>query len=149
MTKYKLIKEYPGSPKLNTIVEEHKTKKSLFVSKCNFAINHPYYFPEFWEEIVEKVKQPLLTTEDGVDIYEGDVFYSTRKNGLGSILKYTGHPLENASKKNEDFVDFSTKEKAEEYILMNKPVLSLSDVWDHLSIKNRKLITSFVKNKLN
>ena len=50
MKRYKLIREYPGSPKLNTIVEEHKTKKSLFVSKCNFAINHPYYFQEFWEE---------------------------------------------------------------------------------------------------
>lgn len=153
MKRYKLIREYPGSPKLNTIVEEHKTKKSLFVSKCNFAINHPYYFPEFWEEIdnnfILPVKQPLFTTEDGVDIFEGDEFYSTHKDGLGSILKYTGHSLENASKKQKDFVDFSTKEKAEEYILMNKPVLSLSDVWDHLSIKNRKVLTKFVKNKLN
>ena len=147
MTKYKLIKEYPGSPKLNTIVEEHKTRKSLFVSKCNFAINHPYYFPEFWEEI--DVKQFLFTTEDDVDIFEGDNFYSTRKDCSGIIIKYKGNSFEIASKKHKDFVDFSTKEKAEEYILMNKPVLSLSDVWDHLSIKNRKLIIPFVKNKLN
>ena len=54
MESYKLIKEYPGSPKLGTIVEEHKTRKSLFVSKCNFAISHPYYFPEFCEEVLEK-----------------------------------------------------------------------------------------------
>jgi len=89
-------------------------------------------------EKLEKAKQPLFTTEDGVDIFENDNFYSTRKDCLGSIIKYKGNPFEIASTKCKEFVDFSTKKAAENYIKMNKPCLSLNDV---LSITNK---TSFV-----
>ena len=41
------------------------------------------------------------------------------------------------------------EEKAEEYILMNKPLLSLSDVWDNLKVKDQKEVMKFVKSKLN
>lgn len=96
----------------------------------------------------KKHKQPLFTTEDGVDIFEGSDFYSTRKDGSGSIIKYNGHHLEPASKKCKDFVDFSTKEKAEEYILMNKPCLSFSDIYDNLKIKDREFVLKFIKSKI-
>lgn len=87
---------------------------------------------------LKKVKQPLFTTEDGVDIFEGDIFYSTRKDCSGCIIKYEGNFFEIASTKCKEFVDFSTKKAAENYIKMNKPCLSLNDV---LSITNK---TSFV-----
>lgn len=58
MKKYKLVKEYPGSPKLNTIIESVKsclgytcvkTKDGKLIDTKDFK-----NFPEFWQEIVEK-----------------------------------------------------------------------------------------------
>ena len=82
----------------------------------------------------EKVKQPLFTTEDGVDIFEGDLYCSinvTFFNNYGMQIAF--------SKKSPDLTPFwqsnrsvcryfSTKEKAEEFIFMNKPCLSLNDL---------------------
>ena len=223
--KYRLIREYPGSPKLGTIAEkagdvkytypngairyEASSAKSLFdtIISCN---------PEYWEEVVEKnyeiiswyfgdmnitknpdgsareyfihsvkrlsdgeiftigdklrgesntivsldmitlyqdkillqanhttwklsinldkgekIKKPVFTTEDGIDIYENSknpnetvklylitkgsftiqLYHKSIKAGFGKNVLY-----------------FSTKEAAEEYVLMNKPCLSLNDV---------------------
>jgi hypothetical protein len=68
---------------------------------------------------IQKVKIPLFTSEDGIDIFEGDKFYTVDSNF--EIQSTFG---------GEDEVDnaWSSKEKAEEYILLNKPVLSLKDV---------------------
>lgn len=73
----------------------------------------------------QKVKKPLFTTEDGVEIFEGDTIYGINNdwvvfshyNDLQNKIKIWGvKPI------------FSTKEKAEEYVLLNKPCLSLNDV---------------------
>ena len=78
-------------------------------------------------EDIKKVKQKLFTTEDGVDIFEGDTIYEIFPTFTIYETKWynyygkNGKPLKNK-------IYFSTKEKAEEYILMNKPVLSLKDV---------------------
>lgn len=100
---------------------------------------------------LKKAKQPLFTTEDDVDIFEGDEFYSTRKDCSDSILKYNGNCLEIASTKCEEFVDFSTKEKAEEYVLMNKPCLSLKEVLEIVPFLDRsgKKLKELVQQKLN
>ena len=73
----------------------------------------------------------LFTTEDGVDICEGDKFYwFSMKN-----VDLYGINLENNAKKgttqveSKHFLKFSTKEAAERYILENKPCLSLKDVF--------------------
>ena len=79
-----------------------------------------------------KYKQPLFTTEDGVDIFEGDLFYYVKfvqyNNTLGKPFEIVrvDYPSFEYEPQYEKY--FSTKEKAEEYILMNKPVLSLKDV---------------------
>lgn len=68
--------------------------------------------------------EKLFITEDGVDIYEGDKYWINdgwyRTIQKDTLRKYLPP---NASDK-----AFSTKEAAEEYILMNKPCLSLDDV---------------------
>jgi hypothetical protein len=72
------------------------------------------------------VKQPLFKTKDGVDIFEGDKYY----RNSGWHFESCGF-LHTATKDTKFFMSdkpFSTKEKAEEYILMNKPCLSLNDV---------------------
>ena len=78
-----------------------------------------------------KAKQKLFTTEDGVDIFKGDKVYfvntTNERFNIDICLEtdlYRAHLLY-----------FSTKEKAEEYILYNKPLLTLKDI-DELLCKN-------------
>ena len=51
--KYKLIKEYPGSPKLDTICKYDKNPWSDSNAFTNPVLN-PKYYPEFWKPVVEK-----------------------------------------------------------------------------------------------
>ncbi|MFT6125768.1 MAG: hypothetical protein ACJAVA_000209 [Flavobacteriaceae bacterium] len=87
-------------------------------------------------ETLRKGKKPLFTTEDGIDIFEGDL------SGIWVGVKscqvnqtYSNQRLQapyftalNEMKTNKYYKRFSTKEAAEEYILMNKPCLSLNDI---------------------
>lgn len=67
--------------------------------------------------------KPLFTTEDGVDIYEGDTFYVVDdRNKVIELQAITGTKLFMTD------VLFSTKEKAEHYKLMNKKCLSVNQV---------------------
>ncbi len=95
-----------------------------------------------------KFKQPLFTTEDGVDIFEGDKYFictaslSNCINNEGIVSKFF--------KPNPNYKYFSTKEKAEEYILMNKPVLSLKEIKETTTIKGLSLkkLEKLVQQKL-
>ena len=76
----------------------------------------------------KKVKQALFTTEDDVEIFEGmTVFFNV--NTLFKIEEFqitnNKYPLlflTDGSKQ------FSTKDKAKEYVLLNKPCLSIMEV---------------------
>jgi hypothetical protein len=101
---------------------------------------------------VEKVKQPLFTTEDGVDIFKGDKTYYVFNDltpecnsGFKCKWKVRGGFYQNyqVNQGNEYYKVFSTKEKAEEYILLNKPCLSINDI---LSCRG-ELSRSFLINK--
>lgn len=90
----------------------------------------------------DKIKKvPLFTTEDGVDVFAGDAYYVVSE--IFEIHFFT------AIKGHYTFRDnvFSTKEKAEEYILLNKTCLSLNDllsVWgDTENIKHFKVSPLF------
>ena len=50
---------------------------------------------------------------------------------------------------NDTYLYFSTKEKAEEYIIMNKPLLSIEDVKDHYCLGYIKDLKKLVKNKMS
>lgn len=79
---------------------------------------------------LKKAKQKLFTTEDGVDIFEGDIFYNTwdMKIPNKEIAVSKKKDFYNEKPVNKLYKVFSTKEAAEEYILMNKPCLSINDV---------------------
>lgn len=85
-------------------------------------------------EYAVKAKKPkLFTTKDGVDIYEGDKYWYLviSDSPLLPNWKPTTHIADWDSKSKTSplgRVQFSTKEKAEEYILLNKPCLSLNDL---------------------
>mgnify|MGYP007068602990 CR=1 FL=1 len=82
---------------------------------------------------LKKVKKPLFTTEDGVDIYDKEtiVYELFTSNYLLNKLKYnfTNH----CRNYTPNALIFSTREKAEEYILMNKPCLSLNDIIEEVN----------------
>lgn len=74
-----------------------------------------------------KVKKSLFVTEDGKDVFEGDNMY------LVSTTMWT--MCEVAACKNPfkgfagiEFLYLSSREKAQEYIRLNKPSLSLSEI---------------------
>jgi len=73
-----------------------------------------------------KVKQKLFTSEDGIDIFEGDPYHTY--NLKLDILSQCDSACPKRSGKNIDTKYFSTKEKAEEHILLNKPCLSINDL---------------------
>lgn len=76
--------------------------------------------------IADNMRKPLFVTEDGVEIFEGDKVACINKQ----TFEPTGYGTPVVNPKPNKFLYFSTKAKAEEYILYNKPCLSLNDVLD-------------------
>lgn len=80
---------------------------------------------------IEHIKKPLFTTEDGVDIFEGDEYHN-----VNSLLNYKlckadsfdmSIEFEVFNNLNENKT-FSTKLEAEKYIVKNEPCLSYNDI---------------------
>ena len=98
---------------------------------------------------LQHIKEPIFQTEDGVDIFEGDTIYEIFPTFTIYETKWynyygkNGKPLKNK-------IYFSTKEKAEEYILMNKPCLSLKEIKETTTIKGLSLkkLEKLVKSKI-
>lgn len=105
----------------------------------------------------KKQEKPLFTTEDGVDVFNKEyklfeVILSTFHlnediplRACNDCFEQTGYPSK----------VFSTKEKAKEYILMNKPCLSLNEIFSIFDISkkyqyndtNKRKLKGLVKNK--
>jgi hypothetical protein len=81
-----------------------------------------------WWNISElkHVKKPLFTTEDSKDIFEGDKYWWVNINGDWKVWGPVVTGM--MSSKTKGIPHFSTKEAAEEYIIMNKPCLSINDI---------------------
>lgn len=78
------------------------------------------------EELTPVEKEPLFTTEDGVEIFEGDYWYylvlETRKIGRTNNLEYKGNP---SNKK--EVLRFSSEESVLEYLENRKPIFTTKD----------------------
>lgn len=115
--KYRLVKEYPRSPKLGTILEFNMGWEDTQA----WIESNPLASREFWEEI----KEPIFATQDGKDIYYGDSYYKVKLANFDifqivSAMKGGGNM--------EGYNYFSTKEAAEKWIDENKPRYSKNDV---------------------
>jgi hypothetical protein len=79
-----------------------------------------------------KYKQPLFTTEDGIDVFEGDKPWVACLNNDDDEHIYQWRGQTTGFLKGDSPINtlkiFSTKKAAEEYILMNKPCLSINDL---------------------
>jgi len=141
--KYKLIKEYPGSPELGTIVEKEPSSKSYFYRSGNKNLcilnNHVEDNPEYWEKVNDNLWWIVFTKKDTV------------------FNPYEPYLIETCLYQSNDSRQyFKTKEEAEEFILDNKPCLSYTDImWnfphnikkDNVSIDIGELI-KLIKSKL-
>ena len=78
------------------------------------SINHIRFLPK---------RKPILITEDGVEIFEGDKYWWT-DNDFKCISAFAGEGKSLVP----DAKRFSSEEKCEEYIKWNKPMYSLNDV---------------------
>lgn len=104
-------------------------------NKCSAIFTQgSYTFPELLSNMVFKNK-PLFTTEDGVEIKVNDAFYyiGDGDNVCKSKCLFKGDGDFGKPK------TFSSKEKAEEYILFNKPMLSLNDILSRWNEKSPEI----------
>lgn len=144
MRKFRLIKEYPGSPKLGTIVEKDERYGSHIYkykeSNNSFGVlkYHVEDNPEYWEEL-----------------YENKFMVSAKNTAFYNA--YNVITVSPDFKPKEHQYLFYTKEEAEEFILFNKPCLSYSDLmWNFVenTKKNRLHVNidellELIKSKTN
>lgn len=108
------------------LTDSENIKFDLFhINQNKHYLSHYYKIDSF-----VKVKQPLFTTEDGVDIKEGDVFYGVWKDckGQASHLNSDQPNVATLKSNSDGMFTFSTKEAAETFINLRKPYLSNFDV---------------------
>lgn len=82
-----------------------------------------------WQEITEKVEEPILVTKDGFEKYEGDKVYKVYVDWNGG--NYLMEVKEDDKFAGITLANFHYKENAEAYIERNKPKYSDEDL-DHI-----------------
>ncbi|MAX51456.1 MAG: hypothetical protein CMH22_05710 [Methylophaga sp.] len=81
---------------------------------------------------IEHFRECLFTTEDGVDVFEGNSCWVVSKEYNYQIANYKINNIDVFYIPAKNWY-FSTKKAAEEYVLYNKPCLSLNDVMSQTS----------------
>lgn len=129
MRKFRLKKSYPGSPKIESVVEESSSlnvyvfedvENSIFFKTPKRYIEDN---PEYWEEVIEN-----------------KFMVSTRNSAF--LNAYSVAKVNPNYKCNEYEVLFNSREDAKEFILYNKPCLSYGDLmWN--------FVEDTKKNRLN
>lgn len=131
MEKYKLIKLYPGSPAVGTILVKKRNGWYELEHGTSWA-NTPdkiEQFPEFWE----KLEYPVLITEDGIEIYDGQTCFTVFNN-----FKILPQDVFLGMKNYVGLKYFSTKKAAENYVRCNFPCMSFNDIWNMSKNKDSK-----------
>ena len=153
MKKYKLIKEYPGSPEIGRTV----TPKSSSDNFCYWEGSwfDPEKHPEFWEEI----KEPLFITADGISVFENDsVFQIDFKGGSPDhIFEYKAWKSYFGNNGVPFFPNrlYKSRERAEEFITLNKKQYSKLDLidlldfkhWQHPIYTDEEVVNNFIKQR--
>jgi hypothetical protein len=91
---------------------------------------------------LNNAKPILLTTEDGVDIYKGETYWIVDKLDFRIGEKIVKMQMQ------ESYLNFSTKEKAEEYVIYNKPFLSLKSFASFVKDKDMDNLNKIIRSEL-
>ena len=128
MKKYKLIKELPfdNSPEIGYVSTQLTGSNGVHYLLHNFF--HPEEYPEFWEE----VKEPIFISDDGVEMFVGDSYWTN----LADLSDVVMLEITDTTPKDNvlSFKRFSTKEAALKYIDLHKLKYSKSDIIETLRI---------------
>lgn len=140
LTGSKEIEEIQSFEILHGVVRARMYHTQTKGSAIRLILEDPY---------IERYKTPLFTTEDGVDIYEGDKYYCINANLQEKVQEIFATK---STIKSCFYRYFSTKEKAEEYILMHKPCLSVKDILKRFNSRwsevTETTLKELVKSKL-
>lgn len=145
--------------KHKTTKEEVELYNNFYVCKDSACI--PKRFIENsndWEEILEKVNQPLFKTIDGVVILENQPYWGVytkdfviEENLEGCVKRDIPDYFED--KIIDGFLTFSNKLNAEMYIELNSPKYSIKDIvsivnnWSMCRIDENDILKFLAKNK--
>lgn len=138
--KYKLIKEYPGSPALGTValpytdsknkvvhyIVEHTRKDCDYLAIGRTVVEH---FSDYWEE-------------------ENDIWYIVLLRDGAFRNSWEPIRVETDPYAAEDRRYFKTKEEAEHFILYNKPCLSINEIGDSIPCTTLDRLIRTIKSKL-
>jgi hypothetical protein len=98
---------------------------------------------------LQKLKKPLFTTEDGIDIYEGDVIWGINPLYF-TLFSVTVKKGNDFHMKEWEHGKFSTEEKAEEYVYQNKPRFSFNDIETaYLKLRENETIPPYRNPRFN
>jgi hypothetical protein len=142
MKKYKLIKEYPGSPELGQIALPYTDSKNKVVhyvvdrnqkKDCDYIAilkKHVEDNPKYWEEVKDYMYMVLLKESSYHNTWE-TIRVSNEFSIDGENIKF-----------------FATKEDAEYFILYNKPCLSINEIGNNIPCTTLDRLIKTVKSKL-
>lgn len=126
MKKYRLKQWYPTLPKdwknkrgiisFNTISNGYQMEG---VDGVAWLIRAHEFDKDFWELIEDR--KPLFITEDKVEMFEGDKFIIVTDN-------FIKHKAVACNSLHREYKAFKHESSADDYILWNKPLLSLQYV---------------------
>lgn len=121
MMKYKLLKDLPDV-KAGTIFTK-SSDKSVVYEYTNDEGYNDFYDVEKVESNPDWFAPYLFTTEDGIDIFLKDYFYTVYQDG-----KITKDKFNFFTEKNKSYKYFSTKELAEQYLESLSPNFKIGDI---------------------
>lgn len=136
MKKYKLIKKYPGSPEIGTIVRQsdingyYKTIDNPFEYTMYHFSNIDNH-PEFWEEVKEE-KPIYVSKVSNVKVYpDKDYWFIDYPIGYGSGTY--SYWMEHYKVKDFDLnvinpIAFETEKEAKDYCFRNQPLYTYNNV---------------------
>ena len=140
MKKYKLINEYPGSPKSGTIALPYTDNRDRVV----------HYIVEHTEKDIDYLALPKKHIEDNPYYWEeqNDIWYVVLlRDGAfrnaWEIIKVQEDPSGLEHKKY-----FKSRTEAEHFILYNKPCLSINDIGNNIPELTLDRLIQTVKSKL-
>ncbi len=140
MKKYKLIKEYPGSPALGTIALPYTDSRDRVV----------HYIVEHTRKDCDYLALPKKHIED-------NPYYWEEENNIWYVVLLRDGTLRNAwevIKVQEDPSGlehkkyFKSRAEAEHFILYNKPCLSINEIGDSIPYTTLDRLIRTVKSKL-
>lgn len=146
MSKYKLIKEYPNSPKIG-----YKIAYGNYYDHCGYMINgiaiYPEKYPEFWEEIIDKDYEILsfyyknIAGKDDSYVDPTYLWYETSKgNDKWSRMGHITHPYNTDEiLQHPNYGIHSVKRLSDGEIFTIGDKVDINDHWKGLKIESFEL----------